>query len=149
MSNFSLLFHLILRLNWADILIMNGLYLQQNLYIFWTKHGTVLCKIHLIRNTRTIDPFSPLTEIKLNGLRTHNEGFFHLNPKLLGLSRQFWANEFSSIWGIFGRFISTHFGTVSPLSMFYRLINHYFYKPLYPNSKYLLGIGIWIWATKN
>ena len=32
------------------------------------------------------------------------------------------------------------------------LINHYFYKktkPLYPNPKYLFGIGVWIWAAKN
>ena len=32
------------------------------------------------------------------------------------------------------------------------LINHYYYKKsktLYPNPKYLFGIGIWIWATKN
>ena len=29
-----------------------------------------------------------------------------------------WADKFWGIWGIFDRFISTHFGTVSPLSMF-------------------------------
>ena len=29
-----------------------------------------------------------------------------------------WADKFRGIWGIFGRTISTHFGTVSPLSMF-------------------------------
>ena len=39
-----------------------------------------------------------------------NEAYFHQNPKLLG--RQF------GHWVIFGRFISTHFGTVSPLSIF-------------------------------
>ena len=46
-----------------------------------------------------------------------------------------WADNFWGIWGSFGRFISTHFGTVSPLSLFSI------------NSKYLFGI--WIWATKN
>ena len=29
-----------------------------------------------------------------------------------------WADKFWDIWGIFGQTISTHFGTVSPLSMF-------------------------------
>ena len=56
-----------------------------------------------------------------------------------------WIDKSWGIWGIFGRFISTHdFGTVSPLSMF--SINQPLFlqkpKPLYPNPKYLLGIGI-------
>ena len=46
-----------------------------------------------------------------HGLRTPNEAFFHQNPKL-------WADKFWGIWGIIKQFISTHFGTVSPLSMF-------------------------------
>ena len=29
-----------------------------------------------------------------------------------------WAEEFWDIWGILGQFISTNFGTLSPLSMF-------------------------------
>jgi hypothetical protein len=29
-----------------------------------------------------------------------------------------WSDKFWGIWGIFCRFISTHFGTVSPLSKF-------------------------------
>ena len=45
-----------------------------------------------------------------------------------------WTDKFWTIWG-------------------YSLIN-YFYKyektkPLYPNPKYIFGIGIWIWAAKN
>ena len=62
-----------------------------------------------------------------------------------------WADKFWGIWGTFGRTISTHFGTVSPLSMF-SIIQPLFLqktKPLYPHPKYLFGIGIWIWATKN
>ena len=35
-----------------------------------------------------------------------------------GLGQTIWADKFGGIWGIFGRFISTHFGTVSSLSMF-------------------------------
>ena len=52
---------------------------------------------------------SPLRILKiirndsLHGLRTPIEAFFHQNSKLLGLGRQF---------------ISTHFGTVRPFSMF-------------------------------
>ena len=40
--------------------------------------------------------------------------------------------------GIFSQTISTHFGTVSPLSMFSIIFKHYFYKktkPLYPHPK--------------
>ena len=68
-----------------------------------------------------------------------------------GLGQTFWAEFFWGIWGIFGRTISTHFGTVSSLSMF-SIIQPLFLqktKPLYPTPKYLLGSGIWIWATKN
>ena len=39
-----------------------------------------------------------------HGLRTPNEAI--------------WADNFWGIWGIFSRFISTHFGTANPLSMF-------------------------------
>ena len=50
-----------------------------------------------------------------------------------------WADKFWGIWGIFGQTISTHFGTVSHLSMF--SINQPLFlqktKPLYPNPKYL------------
>ena len=55
------------------------------------------------------------------------------------------------IWGIFGPFISTHFGTVSPLSMF--SIDQPLFlqktKPLYTIPKYLFGIGIWILVRKE
>ena len=48
-----------------------------------------------------------------------------------------WADKFWGIWGIFGRFISTQFGTVSSLSMF--SIDQPLFlqktKPLYPNPK--------------
>ena len=67
------------------------------------------------------------------------------------LGQAIWADKFGGIWGILGKFISTHFGTVSPLSM--SSINQSLFlqktKPLYPNLKYLFGIGILIWAAKN
>ena len=36
-----------------------------------------------------------------------------------GLEQTIWADNFWGIWGIFGRFISTHFGTLRPLSMLF------------------------------
>ena len=61
--------------------------------------------------------------------------FFIKFPKVLT-----WADKFWGIWGIFG----SRFGTVSPLSMFF--INEPLFlqktKSLYPNPKYLFGIGM-------
>ena len=54
-----------------------------------------------------------------------------------------WADKFWGIWGIFSQTISTHFGTLSPLSMF--SINQPLFlqkKPLYLHLNYLFGIGI-------
>ena len=53
----------------------------------------------------------------LHELWTPNEAFFHRNPKTIGLAQTIWADKFWGIWGIFGRFISTHFVAVSSLSM--------------------------------
>jgi hypothetical protein len=46
------------------------------------------------------------------------------------------------IWGIFGQFISTNFGTVNLLSMFSNNQPLFLQKTnsLYPNPKYLFGI---------
>ena len=60
-----------------------------------------------------------------------------------GLGQTNWAENFGGIWGIFGRFISTHFGTVGSLSMF--SINQPLFlqktKPLYPNPPKKFGSG--------
>ena len=73
-----------------------------------------------------------------------NDGFFHRNPKLFGKGQKNWADKFWGIWGILGQTIGTHFGTVSPLSMF--SINQPLFlqkaKPLYPHPKYLFGSRI-------
>ena len=53
----------------------------------------------------------------IHGVRTSRESFFSKIPNF-GLVQTNWAENFGDIWGIFGRFISTHFGTVSPMSMF-------------------------------
>ena len=53
-----------------------------------------------------------------HGLRTSNEAFFSLKSKNFGLGQTIWVDKICGIGGIFGQFISTHFGTVSPLSMF-------------------------------
>ena len=69
----------------------------------------------------------------------------------------FWAwadklgRKFLGHLGIFGRFISNHFGTVSSLSMFSinQPLSLQKTKPLYPNPKKIFGSGSWIWARKN
>ena len=52
------------------------------------------------------------------GLRTPHEAFFSLKYETFGFEQTIWADTFWGIWGIFSRFISPHFGTVSHLSMF-------------------------------
>ena len=43
---------------------------------------------------------------------------FSSKSQTFGLGQTNWADKFWGIWDVFGRFISTHVGTVSPLSMF-------------------------------
>ena len=62
-----------------------------------------------------------------HGLRMPNEAFFLSKSQTFGLGQIIWADKFWSIWGIFGQIISTHFGTVIPLSIF-TSINHHFLK---------------------
>jgi hypothetical protein len=69
---------------------------------------------------------------------------FFIKIQTFGHGKTNCADKFWGIWGIFGQTISTHFGTVSPLSMF-SIIQPLFLqqtKPLYPHPKYLFGIGI-------
>ena len=71
---------------------------------------------------------------------------FSLKPRPFGFGQSNWADKFWGIWSIFSQTISTHFGTVSPLSMFsiIPLFNHYFYHKLslcihIPNIYFGLG----------
>ena len=62
--------------------------------------------------------------------------FFLLKSRTFGLGQTIWADKFWGIWGFFSRFISTHFGAVSPLSMF-SIIQPLFLqktKPLYSHG---------------
>jgi hypothetical protein len=43
---------------------------------------------------------------------------FSLKSRTFGRGQTNWADQFWGIWGIFGQTISTHFDTVSPLSIF-------------------------------
>jgi hypothetical protein len=43
---------------------------------------------------------------------------FSLKSRTFELGQTNWADKFWGIWSIFGQTISTHFGTVSPMSMF-------------------------------
>ena len=77
--------------------------------------------------------------------------FFRWNPKLLNLGRQIGQISFGAFGEFSAELLSTHFGTVSPLSIF-SIIQSLFLKKtklLYSHPKYLFGIGIWIWATKK
>ena len=47
---------------------------------------------------------------------------FSLKSRAFGLGQTNWADKFWGIWGIFSWTISTHFGTVSPLSMFFVIL---------------------------
>ena len=88
-----------------------------------------------------------------HGLRTTNESFFSLKSRTFGLGQTNWSDNLWmwGTWGTFDRFISIHFGTVSPLSIFSnnQLLLLQKTRPLYPHPKYLFGIGIWISAEKN
>ena len=78
-----------------------------------------------------------------DGLWTPNEALFHQNPKFFCLWQTKWAKNFGGILCIFGRTISTHFGTVSPLSIFSISQPLFLQKSkllYYTHSKYLLGI---------
>ena len=68
---------------------------------------------------------------------------FSLKSRTFGPGQTKWANKFWGIWGIFRQTISTHFGTVSPLSMF-SIIQPLFLqktKPFISTSQ----IFIWDW----
>ena len=43
---------------------------------------------------------------------------FSSKSQTFGIGQTNWTDKFLDIWGIFGQTISTHFGTVSPVSMF-------------------------------
>ena len=68
---------------------------------------------------------------------------YRISEWTFGLKQTIWADKFWDIWGIFGPFIRTHFGTVSPLPMF--SIN----QPLFLQKKLSLYIQIpnifWDW----
>ena len=75
----------------------------------------------------------------------HPERVFFLNPKILGMGRQIGPK----ILGAFGVFSANLSATILvlwvPCPCFPLIINHYFYKktkPLYPNSKIYLGVGV-------
>ena len=72
-----------------------------------------------------------------------NEAYFHQNPNLLGLGKQFGRTHFGAfgVVHIFGQFISTHFDTVSSLSMF--SINQQLF--LQKNLLLYIQIPIWDW----
>jgi hypothetical protein len=75
-----------------------------------------------------------------------NKTFFHWNSELLGLGRQI-GHINSWAFGVFWAKISAPILVQGILCPCFSLFNHYFCKK--KTKKYLLGIGIWIWAAKN
>ena len=75
-----------------------------------------------------------------HGPWTPRESFFR-KSHTFGLGQTNWTENLGGIWGIFGQSISTHFGTVSPLSMF-SLIQPLFLQKLslYIDIPYFFGI---------
>ena len=70
------------------------------------------------------------------------------NPELLGFGRQVGQINSGAFGVILSKTISTHFGTLSPLSMIFIIPPSFLQKTKIFN-KYLFEIGIWIWAPKN
>ena len=50
-----------------------------------------------------------------HGLRTPKERFFFEKSQNFGLGQINWAEKIGGIWGIFGQFISIHFGKVEKI----------------------------------
>ena len=102
-------------------------------------------------NFLRVGDYSHRSVERAHGLRAPRESFFQ-KSQTFGLGQTFWAEMFWGICGIFGRTISTHFGTVSSLSMFSIIQPLFLQKNTFiSTSKYLFGIGVWIWicAAKN
>ena len=66
------------------------------------------------------------------------KAFFSLKSRTFGIWQTNWADKCWGTWGIFDQTISTHFGIVSPLSMFYKNqpLCLQKTKPLYLNPKH-------------
>ena len=63
-----------------------------------------------------------------------------MKSQTFGLGQTIWTDIFWGIWGTFGRFISTDFGTLSPLSMF--SINQPLFLQIYIQIRNIhLGLG--------
>ena len=112
------------------------------------RYGRNTLSIYIYWNDMVWSP--PICNQGMNqGLRKPNEAFLHWNLLLLGLGRQIGQIN-SGAFGVFSAKISAPiFVQFCPC---FPLLNHYFYKktkPLYPPTKYLFGIGIWIWVAKK
>ena len=116
--------------------MFQGLRLFKGVRLFRSLEQTSLILVHNIDVSRTTDAHQSLVSSKY---------------QTFGLWQTIWAGTFWGIWGTFGRFISTHFGTVSPLSMF--SINQLLFlqktKSLYTTSQIFIWNWDFIWAAKK
>ena len=85
-------------------------------------HETLYCsksgKFQTLKkwNLKFLDEIGPNCKYLLT--RDAQRSLFSSKSPTFGHGQTIWTNKFWGIWGIFGQFISTHFGIVSPLSMF-------------------------------
>ena len=99
--------------------------------LWWVNDFLFLLTCHLTRKNCKVCAWS------LPRTTDAQWSLFSLKSRTFGLGQTNWADKFWGIWGIFGQTISTHFGTVSPLSMFF-IIQPLFLqktKSLYPHPK--------------
>ena len=100
-------------------------HLTMHQYICW--HKIVCANLHTLiiefrsflkRTAQLLSTMIKITTVN-HGLQMPYDAFFHWNPELLGLGRQI-GQVNSETFRVFSVkiCISTHFGTVSPLSMF-------------------------------
>ena len=71
---------------------------------------------------------------------------FSSKSHTFGLGQKIWTNTFGVFWGIFCQFIRTHFGTLSPLSIFLQksLYTQIVYRsPWFNNHKISNNFLVW------
>ena len=91
--------------------------LLRNILIFIHLRYHKIFKIIMVRLDFSVKVLKIDREKNWMYKNTDYEAFFH-QSQTFGLGQTIWADKFWGIWGIFSQFISIHFGTVSPLSMF-------------------------------
>ena len=89
--------------------------LKVKVYSYWQlTHLTNRETLNVSRFQQQQESINELLDIPNHGLRS----LFSSKSQTFVLGQTNWADKFCGIWGIFSGFISNHFGTMSPFSMF-------------------------------